>query len=79
MILRTATNLVEIHYILMFLHLNKKKKNPLWVLLFLEFTLYQKVQLLKIRKTTKNHTSKGIKNTFGTLQKPKVPFGVLLL
>lgn len=34
MILRTATTLVEIHYILMFLHLNKKKKNPLWVLLF---------------------------------------------
>lgn len=34
MILRTATTLVEIHYILMFLHLNNKKKNPLWVLLF---------------------------------------------
>ncbi|PGE66786.1 hypothetical protein COM69_18505 [Bacillus toyonensis] len=38
----------------------------------------QKVHLLEMRKTIEEHTPKGAKNTFGTLQNKNVPFGVFL-
>lgn len=45
----------------------------------LSSNLSQKVHLLGIRKTIEEYTSKGTKNTFGTLQNPNVPFGVFLV
>ncbi|PEJ00557.1 hypothetical protein CN671_19770 [Bacillus toyonensis] len=40
--------------------------------------IHQKVHLLGMRKTIEEHTPKGAKNTFGTLQNKNVPFGVFL-
>lgn len=44
-----------------------------------EILTSQKVHLLGIRNTMKEHASKGIKNIFDTLQKANIPFDVFLL
>ncbi|MBJ6722718.1 hypothetical protein I2750_21310 [Bacillus sp. PR5] len=54
-------------------------KNILNAAYLYPFYPYQKVHLLGIRNTMKEHASKGIKNIFDTLQKANIPFDVFLL
>lgn len=57
---------------------SSKKGTLLEFLFCITFYVFQKVHLLVMRKTIEEHTPKGAKNTFGTLQNKNVPFDVFL-